>query len=84
MATRLGEASRRAGTAKRALAVGSAAVFAAALLLARVSHPGHSGAAAGSAGTASSAATDDSGFGFGSASIAPSDGGAASVQSSGS
>jgi len=39
--TRIEVARRRAAGAKRALAVVSAAAFAATLLLARASHPGH-------------------------------------------
>jgi hypothetical protein len=39
--SRLEQARARAGSAKRALAVGSAVAFAVTMLLARAAHPGH-------------------------------------------
>jgi hypothetical protein len=82
--SRVGAARRRAGLAKRAVAVSSAAAFAVALVLARVSHPGHAASQGGSTSGATAVATDDDGFDFGSGSIAPSGGSAPTVQSNGS
>ena len=74
--TRLAAARRRASLAKRALALGSAFAFAAALLLARESHPGQAHIASSGAGASqnSSAESDDDGFTFGTPSVAPSTG----------
>jgi hypothetical protein len=94
--TRLGRARQRAAGAKRLLAGTTVAAFVAALLLGRVSHPGHASSQSGVAGgsgspTASTSrstldeGSDDSGsFGFdsGSTAIAPSGGFAPQVQSS--
>jgi hypothetical protein len=82
---RIQEARQRAAGAKRALAVVSVAGFLAAFVLARVSHPGHAHLVPSSTGAnASQSSGDDTtaNFGFGSSSIAPSQGGAPSVQSS--
>jgi hypothetical protein len=54
MESRLEPARRRAGRAKRALTGAAAVGFVAALLLARVSHPGHAASGSGS-GSASNA-----------------------------
>lgn len=79
---RIQEGRLRARTAKRGLALAAAAAFAAALILARVSHPG----AVASSGAASSQtpAVDeegDGGFDFGEGSVGPSSGAAPQVQS---
>ena len=81
---RIQEARLRAAGAKRAIAVVSIAGFLAAFVLARVSHPGHAHVTSSSAGAHASQSSDDDtfNFGFGSGSIAPSQGGAPSVQSS--
>jgi hypothetical protein len=82
---RIQEARRRAAGAKRALAVASVSGFLVAFGLARVSHPGHSNQpASAAANPVSSESSDDDGttFGFGSASIAPSQNAAPSVQTS--
>jgi hypothetical protein len=56
MESRLEPARRRAGRAKRALTGAAAVGFVAALLLARVSHPGHAASGSGSgSGSASNA-----------------------------
>ncbi len=49
MESRLEPARRRVGRAKRALTGAAAVGFVAALMLARVSHPGHAAPASGSA-----------------------------------
>ena len=82
--SRLGAARRRAGAAKQALAVASAAAFAVALVLARASHPGQAASQSGSAGGTTATRTDDGSFDLGSGSIAPSAGSAPEVQSDGS
>jgi hypothetical protein len=68
MESRLEPARRRTGRAKRALTGAAAVGFVAALLLARVSHPGHaasgSGSGSGSASTsviAPAVSSDDNG-----------------------
>src|SRR5262245_10645665 len=52
--SRVTAARARAGAAKRALAVGAAAVFGVALILARLGHPGHAGGATPAAGAGTS------------------------------
>jgi hypothetical protein len=54
MESRLEPARRRSRTAKRALTGAAAVGFAAALLLARVSHPGHASPASSSPSSSSS------------------------------
>ena len=81
---RIAEARSRAATVKRAVAVGSLASFLALFMLARAAHPGHT-TASKPAGTGVVPATGESDenegtFGFGSGSIAPSQGVAPSVQ----
>lgn len=79
--SRIEQARLRAAAAKRVLAWGSAAAFAAVLVLARVGHPGHAATAPATPATADasvSALFDDEeggGLSFGDGSIAP--GGAA-------
>jgi hypothetical protein len=66
MDSRLEPARRRAGTAKRALTGAAAIGFAAALLLARASHPGHSASPASPSSSSSSsviAPAEDDGYG---------------------
>ena len=74
--TRLAAARRRASLAKRALAIGSAFAFAAALLLARESHPGQAHKVSSGTGASQSSTTEseDDGFTFGTPSVAPSTG----------
>jgi hypothetical protein len=74
--TRLAAARRRASLAKRALAIGSAFAFAAALLLARQSHPGQAHTVSSGTGASQSSSTEseDDGFTFGTPSVAPSTG----------
>jgi hypothetical protein len=75
--TRLAAARRRASLAKRALALGSAFAFAAALLLARESHPGQAhivSSGTGASQNSSAESEDDDGFTFGTPSVAPSTG----------
>lgn len=75
--TRLAAARRRASLAKRALAIGSAFAFAAALLLARESHPGQARTVSSDPGASQSSTTEESeddGFTFGTPSVAPSTG----------
>lgn len=83
--TRIEQARLRASTAKQVLAIGSAAAFVAALLLARSSNPGRPGATPTSASSSSSAGESldesDDGFDFGSGSISPSTGSLPQVQS---
>jgi hypothetical protein len=57
MNSRLEPARRRAGRAKRALTGAAAVGFVAALLLARVSHPGHAASGSGSGSGSGSAST---------------------------
>jgi hypothetical protein len=71
METRLDSARRRAGTAKRALGGAAAVGFVAAMLLARVSHPGHaaqpssgSGSGSGSVIAPVQSESDDGSGGF--------------------
>jgi hypothetical protein len=65
MESRLERARRRAGRAKRVLTGAAVVGFAAALMLARVSHPGHAAPTAGSTSSAVIAPTvgDDDGGG---------------------
>jgi hypothetical protein len=84
---RIQEARNRAASAKRALAFVSVAGFLAAFVLARAGHPGHSSAAqpaTPSVTPVTGESSDDEGesLGFGSASIAPSQNVAPSVQTS--
>jgi hypothetical protein len=76
MAGRIEDGRRRAHAAKRALAAASVAGFVALVGLARESHPGH--AAATASQTAASATSSD-GF-FQPATVAPSSGAGADVQ----
>jgi hypothetical protein len=64
MESRLEPARRRAGTAKRALTGAAAIGFAAALLLARASHPGHTASPASSPSSSSSAVIAPTGDGY--------------------
>ena len=82
MASRVEQGKGRARHAKEALALGAAVAFAAALGLARASHPG----TAPASGTTSSSSSitseqDDGSFAFGDGSIQPSSGFAPQVQS---
>jgi hypothetical protein len=63
MGSRLERARRRAGRAKRALTGAAVVGFAAALMLARVSHPGHATSTSGSTSNAviAPAVSDDDG-----------------------
>jgi hypothetical protein len=70
---RIAAARRRTATVNRALAIGSAAAFAAVLVLARVTHPGHAARAQGTRAAASrSSENDDDGFDFGSGTLSSS------------
>jgi hypothetical protein len=84
-ASRIERARLRAGSAKQALAIGSAAAFAVALLLARTSNPGRPGTSSpNGSDTVTSAESDeasDDGFDFGSGSIGPATGSVPQVQS---
>jgi hypothetical protein len=57
--TRLDQARRRAAGAKRALAVGSAVMFAVTMLLARAAHPGHAAHAQTTSSVVTSASSND-------------------------
>ena len=77
--TRLAAARRRASLAKGVLAIGSAIVFAAALALARASHPGQASSppstrSDGSQVHETQSEEEDDGFSFGTPSVAPSTG----------
>ena len=90
--TRLGRARERAAGAKRLLVGTTVAAFVAALLLGRISHPGHAKSQSGVAGGTSTPTVSQStpetgddgsdGFGFdsGSTSVAPSGGFTPQVQ----
>jgi hypothetical protein len=81
--SRIAAARRRTTTVNRALAIGSAAVFAVVLGLARVTHPGHASRSQATRAAASrSSESDDGTFDFGSGSITSSAGAQPQVQTS--
>jgi hypothetical protein len=68
--SRIAAARRRTATVNRALAIGSAAAFAAVLVLARVTYPGHAARTQVTRAAASrSTENDEGGFDFGSGAL---------------
>ncbi len=83
--SRIELARHRLKIARRAIGVTAVAGFVAFAFAARASHPGSHAASSPSTGTSEeSSVTSSSTFDFGQASIAPSTGGGAAVQSGGS